>query len=1096
MYLKSHLGFLPGFPARREGARVVWIPLAAWGSASSGTVELTVEHLRRAAFGWNKLSVRFAKVLSRIVGDAEGWRHALPKLLGVLAAGVHEGAALPASLFDSGWGFPRTTIRAAHRAARRSPRLRGFLDALSWASCLDPGRAAHALSWLAAHHAPVEGLLGNLAGVEGITTALVLSELAERHGDGRILPILAVLGYPEAPHVPTHGGCGYLAAWSALAARALRRKRPIAASCLTPPPADWFSQVRDFLGWLHDQPLEVGRAAADIFGMTVPQDLLPRWRDWWQRVESATATARRLIMASAGAPRQAGAAWEKQVRAVTAELDRLAAEAPPSLPQRETGRRGDRRPLIVRRLAQPELQAVRGPLIRILENIDIENQGVLARVDVLAACAQWLVHGPVAKIARLLRALLNTGIPRERLELVIRDDDCVWDILYCDAPPERACRALAVWLGPLRQITRLDWPIAVSRASDDADKVRACLGALARKELLDLEPEAAAIDTAVRLASDANDFPELARAAKEAYAKDYRFWITITPAVDALRRAGWGHLVPQSVRGREFAVLSKLATWSKLARCLGENPEPAPCSGGPEAPGWAARYPAALRASLALLAQVAPDAERSAASVLGAVFPALDAVRGEIAALEERSAAAPADPRLARRLANLRRRLAGPAAPSQRRLEHLDAKLHRAIRRHVYDAWQESLHACLERNVAGLLGVADFPPWLTEERHQQSLAAILALSGWARSLGLRLLRLRCGPPPWNLAGEPANRRFIARLRAAGIDPAAWLDPPAPATVVGQNGRRVQLAFANDPLEIFQMGAPFNTCLSPGDVNFFSTVANAADINKHVVLARNPQGQVVGRCLLAVSNDGGLMAFHPYCHDPELGFGRMIAAVLNDLAARMRTVVVRRGTVPSLVAGNWYDDGAEDLGNRFPCLENGSALREALKTVDAAAVIALVEASLAPVALGSLTLPLLLSLPEVAARPELAVPLLPRIETTDNLALETLIHAAKLAHRAGATAEARHLLRARAEGPLFRDYRSGARYHGGPLSDLVEIDPWLVLKILHGTRPRGVQKDEHESGHRRGLLAAAYARIGRPAKANRLTPRKKPRAARA
>ena len=32
-----------------------------------------------------------------------------------------------------------------------------------------------------------------------------------------------------------------------------------------------------------------------------------------------------------------------------------------------------------------------------------------------------------------------------------------------------------------------------------------------------------------------------------------------------------------------------------------------------------------------------------------------------------------------------------------------------------------------------------------------------------------------------------------------------------------------------------------------------------------------------------------------------------------------------GNVPSLVASNWYDDGPQDLGNWFPCLDESSSL---------------------------------------------------------------------------------------------------------------------------------------------------------------------------
>ena len=213
------------------------------------------------------------------------------------------------------------------------------------------------------------------------------------------------------------------------------------------------------------------------------------------------------------------------------------------------------------------------------------------------------------------------------------------------------------------------------------------------------------------------------------------------------------------------------------------------------------------------------------------------------------------------------------------------------------------------------------------------MAAVLELTGRARELGLRLLRLRCGVPPWHLHDEAPNQQFLAHLGSLGIDPGPWLDPHVRAVYTASTGRKVHLAMERDPLEVLQMGAYFETCLSPGSFNFFSAVANATDVNKGVVFARDDAGRVIGRCLLAITEDGGLLTFRRYCHDPEAGFDRMVEDFATSLAPRMGTIVLQRGKVPDLVADAWYDDGAVDLCSRMPCLEDGSDLRMALPSID-------------------------------------------------------------------------------------------------------------------------------------------------------------------
>ena len=203
---------------------------------------------------------------------------------------------------------------------------------------------------------------------------------------------------------------------------------------------------------------------------------------------------------------------------------------------------------------------------------------------------------------------------------------------------------------------------------------------------------------------------------------------------------------------------------------------------------------------------------------------------------------------------------------------------------------------------------------------------------------------------------------------------------------------------------------------------------------------------------------------------------MIGDLLNNLAIRMRTGVVRQGKVTPLVAHEWYDDGAIDLGNRFPCLEEGSASRKALPRIPLSAVVPLFESAFAPVPLNSLTLPLVLDLPEFESRPELVRPLMPLIERRNDLSAEAVVRAADLAHRARALQDARRVLRMQTT-LLDRRYAHFSYLPDELFERILSIDPITALRVIRATRSRRVRKDEQEDGDRRQVLAKISCRIG-------------------
>ena len=387
-----------------------------------------------------------------------------------------------------------------------------------------------------------------------------------------------------------------------------------------------------------------------------------------------------------------------------------------------------------------------------------------------------------------------------------------------------------------------------------------------------------------------------------------------------------------------------------------------------------------------------------------------------------------------------------------------------------------------------LLDLSELPAWVWEPRHLVVIAALMQLSSGVRRLGVRLLRLRCAPPPWDLVEEPANQAYLARLRQLGIDPSPWLAPPAPRQYTGQNGRVVWVSFETDPLEIFQMGAHFKTCLSPGQYNFFSVFANAADCDKQVVYARDEEGNVVGRGCWALTDQGTLLTFEPYCHDPGLGFGAIIGEVVTALADQMGTMVAERGTVPTLVAPRWYDDGPRDLCGHYGFLQEGSPFLQRLTTIRVADFVPALEAAFAPLPLNAMTLLPVLDLHELRRRPELIVPLLPFVQRSKGIPDATLLDIGFWAYRAGEEGFARRVFREKAL-PHLLNLARHRTYYWSYLDLLVEIDPSQALRFLRQTRPSGVRRDEDEVDTQRlTYLAQAHEALGRDVRAARLRAR--------
>ena len=1069
--LAARLAWLEGFPLGAANGTVRWLVVRAQAPAEEMRIE--GRHLSRATFALNKLRGELAPALPRLFSAPQRWLAAAEARLEVIKGAIHRGAPLP-PLLGADLSLPRAQQERARALASTQPVLRPLLGALSWIHAGDPERMRTGLVMAERWSQGFVVLLARYGETPAVVAMLRLEQLAADHGADRVQPLAACLCDARTHEIPKLWGpeiCSQI-----LQGLGRRAKAPLPNEL----PAGTLG--KDLLRWCDDlvqQSQRTQRAALGLFALATPLPLIERWALWWQETARLLAAARELRA-------QRYERTSRQQLRDRLELHRRS--APPGLSAedlldalRKQMPATNTTAQLLRALALVPAHATSPGRLQLFIYWSLlgEDSDPPARIaTLLAGFARYLSLTQCVDTALAPWTELTTA-GRQRpiaAELALRDGErsrstvlAAYEHLASIAAHTpglssgAAERAIELFLlaGDSGLAARL---LASWRASDDLHGYHSPAAIKLAAQLCRDRPERFAAVLAALSAQE--DQAELHPSRWPA------------PLLALLSSGELGEIVRETIVARQLAGLLLCGAKAVVLDAAGVQPLPQPTGGEAVAPGWVEHYPPQLRPALCRLAAVDEHAETRAERWLADDLPAAERLEREIGAIETRLAQledAAREPALRRRLANLRARLAGPAALSPARLERLRGKLDRAWGRAVLQRWERDLDAHLPAALRRLLAVEEVPAWLSEPPALSLLAAACRLRAPHRQLAYRLFRLRCGPPPWDLRDAPQNRRFMAAHPEVDWQP--WIDGMGIQTVDAANGRQLRLALEDDPLEIFRMGAHFKTCLSPGAFNYFSVFANAADVNKRVLYARDGSGNVVGRCLLALTAEAELLTFEAYCHDGSARFDRICTAFAEQLARRMRTRLTSRGRVPALVAADWYDDGPRDLGRRFAAFEDGSPLRRRLTTVRPSELIAELQTALKPARLNETTLPIVLRLPELTQRAELVVPLLRRVADCRALPEESLLTAARLGVRAGAADLVRRLFLQPLAAALGRAYRADTA------EILLAVDPAKLLAVLRRTRERGIRDWlEEVDGDRLESAAAALAALYRPRQA--------------
>jgi hypothetical protein len=204
---------------------------------------------------------------------------------------------------------------------------------------------------------------------------------------------------------------------------------------------------------------------------------------------------------------------------------------------------------------------------------------------------------------------------------------------------------------------------------------------------------------------------------------------------------------------------------------------------------------------------------------------------------------------------------------------------------------------------------------LTQARALLEKAGIKGIASETyEELSAKLIELKAPPPEEK---DEKDKKEKKEKKRPAVDPAVLEE-------ISMNLERVRIAeqtpdsdfegtilltVETDPFEILFMGEyGFASCLSLRGSNAWSAVSNAIDIDKAIVWAKEPAGNVVGRRLLALTPPG-ILTYRTYTNRHGLALDRAFDEFVEAYAKHCGTKLTHTGHAKPLLSDRWYDDGS-------------------------------------------------------------------------------------------------------------------------------------------------------------------------------------------
>lgn len=1120
MFLKKDLGWLNGYPISQSDGKVVWQHRCRVQAAEVKLTTIDADCLRRSQFTVIHLAGQFPRAMPKIVGNVERWKERCLRLLGVLKDAVHRHRQLTNRTLVRTQLISEGCRRRELAILKDSPRLMEITQPVCWSTLTEPEVGQRLLDWI---HENDSWCLQRLSLKRESTAILILvmADLCSVDVSSAFAAWGSILADTQSFRTATrdyaevvYNFADYFGRWKN---RERRPDVPVWPVVQTDPTTEQSSSEILKLGWKHVQSLGVAteQAVSTAAGMKsrerhqfirmwqllMPNSVPTAWLQIWQDLDRLLADARQQVTLANHSQKRHRAA----TRQIAATLRDIAVQF---RDQPLTPVRGDEARQTIEQLLQHGGADLCEQVSKMLDAVQAADSYPLRNVlaaELARKCKTMppkLLRTYVRQMTELLRAADTPNrylwIWAQAVENWLHGTQTCFetplDVLEWRLSDDPAGRR--TYFQALRVLVRSEFqqPIdhdhlaIIACATNDPDRAASLAAQLQRDE--NVYFSAACLKTAVRLADAPDAFRDLVNELRcEVVSDDDLDGLVLLN--DCLTKAGWPHFTTRLIRaGRLERLLDIVRRTRASGKQFGELNVPTRCS-LVEPADWISDLPAELSDAASILAGSFADGEDRAVKIIHRKLRPAACIQQEIDYLQKIAAdlaSSPTDYR-ARRLKKLKTYLSSSCRLDQAQVGRLQHKLQMATDDLLLHHLQNLPLNAIRIRIQRLLGVSCDLTNLN--RHKVGATLLVGLFGLEepfRSLGLRVFNSRMGGPEFNPDLLPANQRFLSRLRRQGVDPAPWLEH-GPRKTVEVADDVIDITIVRGGIDVLSMGYHFNTCLSPTEFNFFSAVTNAVDVNKVVVYARDQKDTVIGRCLLAIGDQGGIVSFRPYCHMPDFRFEEHVKQICNELAVLMKTVVATGDHVSPLALPKWYDDDSVDLGNSID--GPSSPIEQVLLNSTEETLIHDLSLSLSPLKFSAATLPFILSSVELRKRPKLFRVLLPFVDESMLADDRCILRLARLMHDCGETDRARRLLKRHSNALFERAYRT---YGGQFLVDfkdelqlLATRFPSQLLRAIRRTRPADVADDLSERhATRRALLAVVHQQLGRDRKARHLS----------
>lgn len=1087
MYIKKNLDLFIGYPGLNGG----------WVSQPEGKapqiIHISREHIHKATFTINKLVRDFPRALPKIVGDVGKWSTRYNSLLEIMKLSIHSGKPFKDSLIDVHPEFGEGEKKLHNRLIKENPFLTYVINSFSWLTCLKPESFKEALSWLGKNMEYVDAICRNLGTSEGLRVIIELWRLSNEVGEKRTDLIVRWASEPGTFNTPMVHGYSY--AYGIYSA--LGRKK--SSQTFSHPEPRFGKDFVQWVGWLSMQDNKTAKRSIDLFGLVCDISFIGRWEQWWKSLNACLKDTEKIPR-----PLAKNHPFVEKLNHIRDKIKSIGENSPPEIKPKllfelvvkwsEKSKSNDFEEVFKALDSLPlafDNIPVRMAFLKYWDNLFEENsiskKKIILRI-IKESIRYMKGYGDFSKAVKPWEKVLDNWKAGRYPDIyVFTVDDEILEQLTTE-------KDVSMFFDLLNELSA-DKSIGEFKEEEkgnllllfklqDREYLRNSLIELRK---LDLSCQYLSYDLlklSTEIARNSHkDFGIVMKILLNNAERYNDIGSVLRTTLGIFRKSEFDSFLLDAVIGGQLRIICDISLEAGLMEYFGEKSLALPLPILSDN-GWILRYPEGLREVLLKLASADMNAEASARRILSRYFPDADLIAKEIKELSDKiKKGEDQEGLLRKRIDKLKKVLMeNHAVLGEQKLKNLANKLRHAAMIGLLKRWNDETDTRFKAYMTGYLGLKEFPCWLERKNVLETILSTAELEQPFQEIVHRILARRASGLPWDFRDEPQNKAFIERLKAADINMAPWLD--GKDTVIGKlkNGEDLVVSIERDPIEIFSMGQHFKTCLSPGGINFFSVFSNIIDINKQVVYGKTVNGMVKARALIALTDEGGILSFYPYCNDRETDFQNILKEFIHQLAQKMRTVVLSAGSVSKLIAPDWYDDGPYDLTEKFPFAMDGSDFRKSIKELDTPGLLAAMQKAVEPAGLNELTVPLFVFLPELKECKKLMEVLFPYLLKFKNLPSDVLLRYSEALLENGGF-QMLEMLLPRIEEHILNIYDTYSYWAIRSWMDLlIKISPGKALSVLRKTRSKGIRKWEDETGERIAAAGMAYLKLNRRKKA--------------